>query len=52
MPTNLGFGGWTKIFGDPVITAVLLDRLTHRAYFINCRWKSYRLKQSLRKRSM
>ncbi len=48
--TNLGFGDWTQVFGDQVMTAALLDRLTHKAHIINCSWESYRLKQSLRKR--
>ena len=46
--TNLGFADWTQVFGDPVMTAALLDRLTHRAHIINCQWESYRLKQSLK----
>lgn len=45
--TNLGFADWTQVFGDPVMTAALLDRLTHKAHIINCQWDSYRLKQSL-----
>jgi DNA replication protein DnaC len=45
--TNLGFADWTKVFGDPIITAALLDRLTHKAHIINCNWDSYRLRQSL-----
>ena len=45
--TNLGFADWTQVFGDPVMTAALLDRLTHKAHIINCMWESYRLKQSL-----
>jgi DNA replication protein DnaC len=48
MTTNLGFADWTQIFGDPVMTAALLDRLTHRAHIVNCQWESYRLKQSLK----
>jgi len=36
------------ILGDPVMTAALLDRLTHKAHIINCTWESYRLKQSLK----
>ena len=48
--TNLGFADWTQVFGDPVMTAALLDRLTHRAHIINCNWDSYRLKQSLKER--
>jgi DNA replication protein DnaC len=48
--TNLGFADWTQVFGDPVMTAALLDRLTHRAHIITCQWDSFRLKQSLRGR--
>lgn len=48
--TNLGFGDWTQIFGDPNLTAALLDRVTHKAHIINCNWDSYRLKETLGKR--
>jgi DNA replication protein DnaC len=48
--TNLGFADWTQVFGDPVMTAALLDRLTHKAYIVNCNWDSYRLKQSLKEK--
>ena len=48
--TNLGFADWTQVFGDPVMTAALLDRLTHKAHIINCTWDSYRLKQSLKEK--
>ncbi len=48
--TNLGFADWTQVFGDPVITAALLDRLTHKAHIINCTWESYRLKESLKEK--
>jgi DNA replication protein DnaC len=46
--SNMGFGDWTQIFGDPNITAALLDRVTHKAHIINCTWESYRLKETLR----
>ena len=46
--TNLGFGDWTQVFGDANLTAALLDRITHKATIINCKWESYRLKESLR----
>ncbi|MBF0103605.1 MAG: ATP-binding protein [Desulfobacterales bacterium] len=46
--TNLGFGDWTQIFGDPTMTAALLDRLTHKAHIITCSWNSYRLKETLK----
>ena len=47
--TNTGFGDWTQIFGDPSMTAALLDRITHKAHVINCTWESYRLKETLKK---
>jgi DNA replication protein DnaC len=46
--TNTGFGDWTQIFGDPNLTAALLDRITHKAHVINCSWESYRLKETLK----
>jgi len=49
--SNLGFADWTQVFGDPVMTAALLDRLTHNAYIINCTWDSIRLKQSIKKKA-
>jgi len=48
--TNMGFGDWTQIFGDPSMTAALLDRITHKAHVINCTWESYRLKETLKSR--
>lgn len=46
--TNLGFASWTQVFGDPNMTAALLDRLTHKAHIVECSWESYRLRQSLK----
>jgi DNA replication protein DnaC len=48
--TNLGFADWTQLFGDPTLTAALLDRLTHKAHIVMCDWESYRLKESLKKK--
>jgi DNA replication protein DnaC len=48
--TNLGFADWTQLFGDPTLTAALLDRLTHNAFIINCNWESSRLRESLKKK--
>lgn len=46
--TNLSFDRWQEIFGDPVLTAALVDRLTHKAYLINMNGESYRLRETLR----
>jgi DNA replication protein DnaC len=46
--SNMGFGDWTQVFGDPNLTAALLDRVTHKAHIINCNWESYRLKETLK----
>lgn len=44
--TNLGFERWDEIFGDAVLTAALVDRLTHKAFLINMNGDSYRLKET------
>jgi len=44
--TNLSFDRWPEIFGDPTLTASMVDRLTHRAYLINMNGKSYRVKET------
>lgn len=44
--TNLSFERWQEIFKDPVLTAAMVDRLTHKAYIINMNGKSYRLKET------
>ena len=44
--TNLGFDRWDEIFGDAVLTAALVDRLTHKAYLVNMNGESYRLRET------
>ena len=44
--TNLSFDRWSEIFGDPVLTAAMVDRLTHKAYIINMNGKSFRAKET------
>lgn len=44
--TNLGFDRWKEIFGDPVLTAALVDRLTHKAHLVNMNGESYRLRET------
>jgi len=44
--TNLSFDRWSEIFGDPVLTAAMVDRLTHKAHVINMNGMSYRIKET------
>ncbi|RLB65232.1 MAG: AAA family ATPase [Deltaproteobacteria bacterium] len=44
--TNLGFDRWEEIFGDPVLTAALVDRLTYKAHLVNMNGESYRLRET------
>jgi DNA replication protein DnaC len=44
--TNLSFDRWQELFGDPVLTAAMVDRLTHKAYIVNMNGNSYRLKET------
>ncbi|MGI6393568.1 MAG: IS21-like element helper ATPase IstB [bacterium] len=44
--TNLTFDRWTEIFHDPVLTAAMVDRLTHKAYLVNMTGQSYRIKET------
>jgi len=44
--TNLSFDRWNEIFHDPVITAAIVDRLTHRAIIVDMMGDSYRIKDS------
>lgn len=41
--SNLSFDRWEEVFHDPVLTAALTDRLTHRAYMIDMVGPSYRI---------
>ncbi|WP_172674332.1 IS21-like element helper ATPase IstB [Persicobacter sp. CCB-QB2] len=45
--TNLDFERWHEIFLDPVLTAALIDRLTHKAHLINMDGESYRLRETM-----
>ncbi len=44
--TNLSFDHWNEIFGDTVLTAAMVDRLTHRALMVNMTGGSYRVKET------
>lgn len=43
--TNLRFADWTQVFGNPSLTAALLDRLTAKAHILEFVGDSYRLRQ-------
>lgn len=45
--TNLEFSRWGELFPDEMLTAALIDRLTHHAYILDKNSESYRLKQRL-----
>jgi DNA replication protein DnaC len=45
--SNTSFDKWHEFFGrEAVLTAALLDRLTHKAHLINMNGKSYRMKET------
>jgi DNA replication protein DnaC len=48
--TNLEFSRWTEMFPDAMMTAALIDRLTHNAHILNMNGESYRLKERMGKK--
>jgi DNA replication protein DnaC len=44
--TNLSFDRWEEIFSDVVMTAAMIDRLTHKSSLLNMNGNSYRLKET------
>jgi DNA replication protein DnaC len=50
--TNLEFSRWEEFFPDTMLTAALIDRLTHHAHILNMNGTSFRLKQRLQKKGV
>lgn len=45
--TNLQFGQWNHVFGDPILTEAVIDRLIHHSHLLVFTGESYRYKESL-----
>ena len=45
--SNLRFGDWNSIFGDPTLTTAFLDRLTHKGRIVEFVGESYRYRHLL-----
>lgn len=42
--TNVGIGGWAKVFGDEVAASAIADRVCHHCHLVKITGRSYRLK--------
>ena len=42
--TNVGIGGWAKVFGDEVAASAIADRVCHHCHMVRITGRSYRLK--------
>jgi len=45
--TNLSFDRWSEIFGDDILAAAMVDRLTHKAILVDMNGESFRLKETI-----
>jgi DNA replication protein DnaC len=48
--TNPQFGQWNHVFGDPILTEALIDRLIHHSHLLLFTGDSFRYKESLQNR--
>ena len=44
--SNLDFSAWSRVLGEPQMTAAMVDRLTHRCQVLAMNFDSYRFRQS------
>jgi len=44
MTSNLSFGLWGEVFGDPTVASAMIDRILHHADALSLTGASYRLK--------
>jgi DNA replication protein DnaC len=44
--TNLQFGQWNHVFGDPILTEAVIDRLIHHSHLLMFTGDSFRFKES------
>ncbi|EIJ80381.1 transposase (26) [Bacillus methanolicus PB1] len=47
MATNLKFGQWNHVFGDQILTEVVIDRLIHHSHLLFFNGNSRRLRDSI-----
>ncbi|EIJ82000.1 transposase (26) [Bacillus methanolicus PB1] len=45
--TNLQFGQWNHVFGDPILTEAVIDRLIHHSHLLFFNGDSRRLRDSI-----
>ena len=48
--TSLQFGQWNHVFGDPILTEAVIDRLIHHSHLFLFTGDSFRYKESLQNR--
>jgi DNA replication protein DnaC len=45
--TNLRFGEWNHVFGDPILTEAVIDRLIHHSHLVVFKGPRNRMNESL-----
>jgi DNA replication protein DnaC len=45
--TNLQFSQWNNVFGDPILTEAVIDRLIHHSHLVLFQGESYRFRESM-----